>query len=196
VGQHWPRASQEVCWGSGSPKDLDVGTGAGSGERYFLSTCSLHQDLRRLGFGGAGELGGARKPAGLKSVGEAEFSCKGTSALQTLIPARWRRGEELTARLSNRWATWAGAWTIRGFEEAWCRWLAPNCDESEAERGWEPVKSWEELGSEERDVGSSAGFYVCMRLEGPGASGRVATAAKRPARNSPFGTPGFLLRNH
>jgi hypothetical protein len=88
VGQRWPRASQEACWGSGRPKDSDAGARVCQ-ERRTSCTYSLHHELRRLGFGGAGELGGARRTAGFKSVGEAEFSCTRivSSEVQTLIPA-------------------------------------------------------------------------------------------------------------
>jgi hypothetical protein len=88
VGQCWPRASQEACWGSGRPKDSDAGAGVGQ-EGGTSCTYSLRHERRRLGFGGAGELGGARRTARLKSVGEAEFSCTRivSSAVQTVIPA-------------------------------------------------------------------------------------------------------------
>ena len=41
-----------------------------------------------MGFEGAGELGSTRRTAGLKSVGEAEFSCIRivSSVVQTIIP--------------------------------------------------------------------------------------------------------------
>jgi hypothetical protein len=62
-----------------------------------------------LGFGGAGELGGARRTAGFKSVDEAEFSCTRivSSEVQTLIPASGE-GRGLITRLSNQRATLAG----------------------------------------------------------------------------------------
>ena len=88
MGQCWPRASQEAYWGSGRPKDS--GVGARAVRREVLPehrACST--ELRRLAFGGTGELGGTRGTAGLYSVGETEFSCTRivSSEVQTVIPA-------------------------------------------------------------------------------------------------------------